>query len=109
LGLWAAFKNKGDAFHLAAFKGYFVDGKNISAIPVLAELAASVGLPADEAEEVLKTRSFKANVDADWAVSRHRSITAVPTMIMNEHRVVGAHPYEALQDLMAANGVKKKA
>jgi predicted DsbA family dithiol-disulfide isomerase len=108
LGLWAESKSKGDEFHTAVFRGYFADGRNISEIPVLAELASSVGLPADEAAEVLKTRSFKAAVDADWAVSRYRSITAVPTMMLNQHCVVGAQPYEALQELMAANGVKKR-
>ena len=30
LGLWAESKNKGDEFHAAAFRAYFVDGKNIA-------------------------------------------------------------------------------
>ena len=30
LGLWAETMNKGEEFHLAAFKAYFVDGKNIA-------------------------------------------------------------------------------
>jgi predicted DsbA family dithiol-disulfide isomerase len=44
LGLWAESKSKGDVFHMAVFKAYFVDGKNIAKIPVLLDLAASVSL-----------------------------------------------------------------
>ena len=53
LGLWSESKNKGDEFHAAVFKAYFMDRKNIASIPVLVELAASVGLPADEAAGIL--------------------------------------------------------
>ncbi len=109
MGLWAESKSKGDEFHTAVFKAYFADGKNISDVSVLVELASSVGLPADEANDVLKTRAFKAAVDADWALSREKSITAVPTSVLNQHRLVGAQPYEAFEELMEVNGVKKKS
>jgi predicted DsbA family dithiol-disulfide isomerase len=108
LGLWAESKNKGDVFHTAAFKAYFVDGKNIAKIPVLVDLAASVDLPTEEAAEVLATRAFKAAVDADWNLSREKVITAVPTFVMNQDKLVGAQPYEALGKLMAEHGVKKR-
>ena len=109
LGLWSESKNKGDEFHAAVFKAYFMDRKNIASIPVLVELAASVGLPADEAAGILATGAFKAAVDADWALSREKSITAVPTLVLNQDRVVGAQPYEALEGLMEANGVQRRA
>ena len=100
--------NKGDVFHMAAFKTYFVDGKNIAKIPVLVDLAASVELPGKEAAEVLETRAFKAAVDADWNLSREKGITAVPTFVMNQDKLVGAQPYEMLAKLMEAHGVKKR-
>jgi predicted DsbA family dithiol-disulfide isomerase len=93
---------------MAAFKAYFVDGKNIGKIPVLKDLAASVNLPPEEAEAVLTGRAFKAAVDADWALSREAGITAVPTFVMNQGQVVGAKPYEALERLVQANGAKKR-
>jgi predicted DsbA family dithiol-disulfide isomerase len=108
LGLWAESKNKGDVFHMAAFKAYFVDGKNIAKIPVLVDLAASVGLPGEEAAAVLETRAFKAAVDADWNLSQEKGITAVPTFVMNQDKLVGAQPYEMLAKLMEAHGVKKR-
>ena len=108
LGLWAESKNKGDVFHKAAFKAYFVDGKNIAKIPVLVDLAASVGLPSEEAAAVLATRTFKAGVDADWNLSREKAITAVPTFVMNQNKLVGAQPYEMLVKFIEANGVSKR-
>ena len=107
LGSWAESKNMGDAFHMAAFKSYFVDGKNIAKIPVLLDLAVSVGLPREEAETVLSTRAFKDLVDEDWAISKARGITAVPTFVINQDKLVGAQPYEMLEKFMAANGARK--
>jgi predicted DsbA family dithiol-disulfide isomerase len=108
LGLWAESRDKGEAFHTAVFRAYFADGKNIAKIPLLVELASSVGLPEDKAEEVLATGSFKAAVDEDWAISRALGITAVPTFVMNQSRLVGAQSYETLQGFMASNDVKKR-
>ena len=107
LGLWSESKNRGDAFHAAVFRAYFVDGKNIASIPVLVELASSVQLPADEAARVLATGALKRAVDADWALSKEKSITAVPTFILNRDRVVGAQPYEALEELLQVNGIQR--
>jgi predicted DsbA family dithiol-disulfide isomerase len=109
LGLWSESKNKGDEFHSAVFKAYFVEGQNISAVPVLVEVASSVGLPAGEAAEIVASRAFKEAVDAEWALSRAKSITAVPTLVLNQDEVVGAQPYSVLEKLMETNGVKRRS
>jgi len=108
LGKWAESKGRGDRFHNAVFRAYFVDGKNIGKIPVLAVLAGSVGLPGKEAQEVLESRAFKQAVDEDWSRSHAMGVTAVPTFVMNSQTAVGAQPYEALERLMAASGVQKR-
>ena len=108
LGIWAESKNRGDAFHMAAFKAYFVDGKNIAKIPVLLDLTASAGLPHEEAATVLSTRAFKEPVDEDWAISKAKGVTAVPTFVINQDQLVGAQPYEILEKCMSVNGVKRK-
>ncbi len=43
LGLWAQSKGQGEAFHMAAFEAYFVDGKNLAQRDVLVDLASSGG------------------------------------------------------------------
>jgi predicted DsbA family dithiol-disulfide isomerase len=108
LGLWAESQDAGDAFHSAVFKAYFVEGTNIAKVPALVELASSVGLPGDEAESILATRAFKAAVDADWELSREKAIRAVPTLVMNQERLVGAQPYKAMEMLLERNGVRKR-
>ncbi len=109
LGKWAESSGKGDSFHHAAFKAYFADGINIAKSSALVDIAVSVGLPRTESEAVLVKRSFKAAVDEDWLLSKKIGITAVPTFVMNKDRLVGAQPYEMLENLMETQGVKKRS
>ena len=96
LGKWADTRPDGDAIHDALFTAYFVEGKNIGDVDTLLEIAASVGLPVDEASTVLEQRSFKAAVDEDWQKSRQFGITGVPTFVAGGYGVTGAQPYETL-------------
>ena len=107
LGKWAELKNAGVTFHKAAFKAYFVDGKNIAKLPVLLDLAESARLSREEAETVILNRTFKKTVDDDWALSRKKGINAVPTFVMKENKLVGAQNYSTLEKLLISNGVKK--
>jgi predicted DsbA family dithiol-disulfide isomerase len=100
LGKWAESLGKGDEFHMAVFKSYFADGLNIAKIPVLVELAESVGLEGQRVEEVLSKGIFKEAVDHDWRYSRACRITAVPTFSANGRMVVGAQPYKVLVELI---------
>jgi predicted DsbA family dithiol-disulfide isomerase len=100
LGKWADSQPGGEAIHDALFKAYFVDARDISDPEVLVEIAASVGLPGDKAREVLETRSHKAAVDADWDKARGYGITGVPTFVAGKRGVVGAQPYETLEQLV---------
>jgi len=109
LGLWAETEGAGDAFHMAAFKAYFAEGKNIAEISVLSDLAVAVGLSAETAENILKNRLFQEPVDKDWADARELMITAVPTFFMHEDRLVGAQPYEMLENFVMSHGVDKPA
>jgi predicted DsbA family dithiol-disulfide isomerase len=106
LGLWAEDQGKGDAFHAAAFRAYFADGQNLALPDVLLEISNHVGLPVDEAEAVLNTRTYASAVDEDWDLARQKQVTAVPTFIMGINKLVGAQPYEALVQMMTANGVR---
>lgn len=83
---------------MAVFKAYFVDGLNIARVPVLVELAQSVGL--EGVEEVLSKGTFKQAVDEDWNYSRRCGVTAVPTFMVEGRRAVGAQPYNILEKLV---------
>ncbi|MCG6954339.1 MAG: DsbA family protein [Betaproteobacteria bacterium] len=100
LGAWADTQPGGEAIHDALFRAYFVDARNIGDPEVLVEIAQSVGLDPEKAREVIEQRSYKAAVDADWAKSRQYGVTGVPTFVAGGRGVVGAQPYETLEELV---------
>jgi predicted DsbA family dithiol-disulfide isomerase len=100
LSKWAESKGKGDEIHTALFRAYFVDVKNIGKVAPLVEIAKEVGLPADEATDVLMSRSFKQTVDDDWRRCAAYGVNAVPTFLASRYMMVGAHPYESLEQLV---------
>jgi predicted DsbA family dithiol-disulfide isomerase len=102
LGTWAETQPGGEAIHDALFKAYFVEGRNIGDAGVLLDVAKSVGLDEAKAREVIEKRTFKAAVDADWEKSRRYGVTGVPTFVAGGQGVVGAQPYEALEQLILA-------
>ncbi|MBA4421924.1 MAG: dithiol-disulfide isomerase [Syntrophus sp. (in: bacteria)] len=108
MGKWAETKGKGDEFQNAVFRAYFVDGKNIAKIDALVGIAAAVGLPEKEADEILQTRAFREAVDSDWALCERMGISAVPTFVLDHQSLAGAQPYETLEQLLLVNGVKRK-
>jgi predicted DsbA family dithiol-disulfide isomerase len=100
LGKWADTQPGGEAFHDAMFRAYFVDARDISKTDVLLEIVREVGLSVDGARDVLEKRTFKAAVDADWKLSREYGVTGVPTFVIGRQGVVGAQPYEVLEQLV---------
>src|SRR5215472_18345685 len=109
LGKWADTQPGGAAIHDALYRAYFVDARNIGNPDVLVDIAQSVGLPAEEARQVLAERRFKEAVDADWAKSRQWGVTGVPTFVAARYGVVGAQPYEVLEQLLEKAGASRRA
>lgn len=107
LGKWG--ENAGrPAIDDALYRAYFVDRMDIGAVDALVEVAERVGLPADEARRVLNERTFRAAVDKDWAHARALGVTGVPTFIADGRAVVGAQPYETLEQLVQLAGAKRR-
>ena len=106
LGKWADTQPGGEAFHDAMFRAYFVEARDISQPAVLLEIAAQVGLPIEAAREVVEKRTFKEAVDRDWELSRRYGITGVPTFVMGDRGVVGAQPYEVLEQLVKQSAAR---
>jgi predicted DsbA family dithiol-disulfide isomerase len=100
LGKWADTQPGGEALHDAFFRAYFVEARDISQPAVLLDIVERVGLSVDGAREVVEKRTFKTAIDADWALSRRYGITGVPTFVVGRYGVVGAQPYEALEELV---------
>ena len=109
LGKWADTQPSGEAIHDALYRAYFVDGVNVGDVEALLKVAAATGLDVEVTREVLESRSFSDAVDEDWAKSRQYGVTGVPTFIAGRQGVVGAQPYEVLEQLLQQAGVEARS
>ena len=100
LGKWSDTQPGGEAIHDALFRAYLVEARDISRPAVLLDIAQKAGLSVDGAREVLDKRTFTDAVDADWELSRRYGVTGVPTFVVGSQGVVGAQPYEVLEQLV---------
>ena len=101
LGKWADTQPGGEALHDALFRAYFVEARDISQPAVLLEIAGSVGLSVEGAREVLEQADVqgrrRCGLGALAPVRRHRACRrSWPAAI----GVVGAQPYEVLEELV---------
>ena len=108
LGKWADTQPGGEALHDALYRAYFVEARNIGDPEILVEIAQSAGLPGEEARAVLSERRFKDAIDADWAKSHAYGVTGVPTFVAARYGVVGAQPYEVLEQLLEKVGTPRR-
>jgi predicted DsbA family dithiol-disulfide isomerase len=108
LGKFAERKDKGDEFHKAMFRAYFVDGQNIGKTSILVKLAESIHLNGKDAQKIIQDRTYKDAVDLDWKRSYELGVTAVPTFLFNNQRLVGAQNFETLEKLLLSNNVKRR-
>ena len=106
LGKWADTQPGGEAIHDALYRAYFVDAVNVGDVDALLTIAGDVGLDVCAAREVLQSRSFSDAVDADWDLSRRYGVTGVPTFVAAQKAVVGAQPYEVLENFLQEAGAE---
>jgi predicted DsbA family dithiol-disulfide isomerase len=109
LGAWADTVDGGEALHDALYCAYFVDRRNIGDPQVLLDVVEATGLDVEAARNVLEQRSCKDAVDADWAKSRQYGVTGVPTFVAAGRGVVGAQPYEMLEQLVSEAGAQRRS
>ena len=100
LGKWAEKQGRGEEFHLAAFKAYFAEGRNIHETKVLAGLLEQAALSPDQGIKALDSGLYAQEVDADWAYSRRCGISAVPTFQIAGMQMAGAQSYPLMADMV---------
>ncbi|MFV0254166.1 MAG: DsbA family oxidoreductase [Beutenbergiaceae bacterium] len=77
------------------FRAYFTDGRNVSDLDVLADIAVEAGLDRSAALAALTSGEYTAAVEADIAAARTLGITGVPFFVFNNtFAVSGAQPEE---------------
>ena len=80
---------------------YFVEGKNIGQIQDLVNVAVSVGLDKKEAETMLSSDTYGADVRADEAEAKRLGVTGVPFFSFGfGMSLVGAQPSEVFLETL---------
>ena len=100
LAKWGESLQEGEALNLKLFEAYFEEGRNLAELVVLLEVAETAGLDRDADEEMIRKRSFRDAVDADWKRAHELGVTGVPTFVSGNRGLVGAQPYEAMVQLI---------
>ena len=100
LAKWGESLPQGEALNLKLFEAYFAEGRNLAEPVVLLEDAEAAGLDRDAAEEMIRKRSFRDAVDADWKRAHELGVTGVPTFVSGNRGLGGSQPLEALEQLI---------
>ena len=108
LAKWGESKADSEQLNMALYQAYFVDGLNIGDLDVLLGVVKKVGLPLEEAREVLEGRLMRTAVDEDWRYAHSVGVTSVPTFAVGMTGVVGAQPYGQLARLLEHSGASKR-
>ena len=103
---YAKEKGKFEAFHLALFKAFWEDAKNIGLHDVLREIAESCGLDGTELMRALDEGRYTAVVVKQDAEAHELGVTGIPAYIVGNYFIEGAQPYSVFQKAM--NLLKKR-
>ena len=105
LAKWADTQANGSTIHDALFRAYFVDCLNVADKAVLLDVCQKLDLDVEAASQVIDGDAYGNAVDADWQKSRSYGVTGVPTYVVGQAGIVGAQPYEAIEQLLQQAGV----
>ncbi|MDF1590351.1 MAG: DsbA family protein [Desulfobacterales bacterium] len=108
VGKWAESRDYGDDFHKAVFTAYFAEGKNIGRVPVLMDIVGAVGLPRQEARQVIDSRAFAPAVDEDWLRAQQVDPEYIPSLMINGRLAVNPQQYDLFRQFMRDNHIQKR-
>lgn len=95
---WAGLEGRQVPLKLALLRAYHTDGKDPGNHAVLLEAAASVGLDAHAARQVLESGQYADDVRAEEREYQQLGIQSVPSVIFNNrYLVTGGQPVEAFE------------
>jgi 2-hydroxychromene-2-carboxylate isomerase len=93
--VWADQRGLGPAFARAAFRRAFADGDDLADLAVLADVAASVDLPADDLVPAIAEPAVKDDLRARTEAALALGVRGVPTLRMDDRLHYGDDRLEA--------------
>ena len=110
VAVWGDEEGVTDALHDALYRAYFVDARNLAEADVLVDVAESVGLDGARTRAVVEDRTHQETIDEHWQRATEMGVRGVPTFVSEGFGMVGAQPYEILEDLVhRAGAVRRRA
>jgi predicted DsbA family dithiol-disulfide isomerase len=98
-----------DAMHRQLMKAYWDDGRDISDIAVLRQVAAKAGVDVAGMEAAVAADRFGDYLDARRAEAGELGINGIPAhVVADRYLVMGAQPYDLFERVMAKAGVPKR-
>ncbi len=92
--------NSWERFDEAVFDALWLEGRDIGDPDVLADVAGSVGLGADEVRDALEDDALRGEVRERFREAHCEGVSGVPTLEYGEHVARGAVPPEQLERLV---------
>lgn len=90
------------ALEEALLSAYFTQARNVADHGVLREIAASIGMPADDVDQTLPSDRFRGDVEADIDQARACGAGGVPFFVVDgRYGISGAQPVEVFQQVLA--------
>jgi predicted DsbA family dithiol-disulfide isomerase len=97
---YAKEKGKADEYNDRMFRAFFQEEKDIGNIDVLTELAGEIGLDEKEYRNALETRKYKEVHEKALEHAYQEGITAVPTFVIGDTKVIGLRSKETLEQII---------
>lgn len=98
---WSGEQGRKHDLKMALFTAHFTDGRNLSDLHVLADIAGEVGLDRDEALAVLADQRFAAAVREAQQFWIGQGIRGVPAMVFDrKHLVSGAQGVDSYTNIL---------
>lgn len=95
---WAGLSGHQAALKLALFTAHFSNGANLGDPEALVAAAASVGLDADTARDILASGAYTDEVRHDERFWREQGISAVPAIVIDgKYLITGGQPVETFE------------
>jgi predicted DsbA family dithiol-disulfide isomerase len=98
-----------DEMHHELFRAYWDQGRDVSAMPVLREVAPRAGVDADAMEAAIREDRYGDHLDARRQEAEDLMISGIPAhVIADRYLVMGAQPYEVFQRVMERLDVPRR-